>query len=388
MVAKNSIKTNLELLYITSQAFPATKASGVQVMQMCGAFASIGAKVKLVALEPDKNILSETDLQQYYDVLPNFEIKQLNRSNAPRPVDMFQLQAILKEREESILCYTRGRDVTAPILGLMLGMYAVVEVHGKPASLKERLMLRLIQSHSKGMIVSISRNLRDLYINQMGFTRNRLVAAPGGVDTTRFNPNISPDDARKQLDMDHGTWLVYAGGLYNGRGLGVLFESAAKLPVKVMIVGGNNIGEIHKWKHKARALGAHNVYFAGYQPPEKVPLYLAASDILIMNYEKHVYTPSGEDTSSFASPTKMFEYMAASRPIIASDTPMVRELLTNEYNALLVSPGSAASLNTAIRRLINNPELGQHIATTARTDVEAHSWIDRAQHIINQVGIK
>ena len=93
---ENAIETHLKLLYITSHTFPATKASGVQVMQMCGAFASIGAKVKLVALEPDKNILSETDLQQYYDVLPNFEIKQLNRSNAPRPVDMFQLQAILK----------------------------------------------------------------------------------------------------------------------------------------------------------------------------------------------------------------------------------------------------------------------------------------------------
>ena len=47
MAAKNSIKTNLELLYITSQTFPATKASGVQVMQMCEAFASIGAKVKI-----------------------------------------------------------------------------------------------------------------------------------------------------------------------------------------------------------------------------------------------------------------------------------------------------------------------------------------------------
>ena len=80
--------------------------------------------------------------------------------------------------------------------------------------------------------------------------------------------------------------------------------------------------------------------------------------------------------------------MAASRPIIASDIPMLREILTNEHNALLVSPGSATSLSTAIRRLINNPDLGRHIATTARTDVEAHSWIDRAQHIINQVGIK
>ena len=175
---------------------------------MCAAFASVGAKVKLVALEPNNGILSATGLQQYYNVLPNFEIKQLPRSNGPRPFDMFQLQAILKEREKSILCYTRGRDVTAPILGLMLGMHAIVEVHGKPASLKERLMLRLLQSHPRGMIVAITNSLRDLYINQMGFAHNRLVVAPSGVDTTRFNTNMSAKDARKQLNMEHGTWIV------------------------------------------------------------------------------------------------------------------------------------------------------------------------------------
>jgi len=384
---ENAIKTHLKLLYITSHTFPATKASGIQVMQMCAAFASVGAKVKLVALEPNNGILSATGLQQYYNVLPNFEIKQLPRSNGPRPFDMFQLQAILKEREKSILCYTRGRDVTAPILGLMLGMHAIVEVHGKPASLKERLMLRLLQSHPRGMIVAITNSLRDLYINQMGFAHNRLVVAPSGVDTTRFNTNMSAKDARKQLNMEHGTWIVYVGGLYKGRGLDILFESATKLAVKVMIVGGHNSEEVCKWKHKARTLGAHNVHFAGYQAPERVPLYLAASDILIMPYEKHVYTPSGEDTSSWASPMKLFEYMAASRPIIASDIPMLRELLTDEHNALLVSPGSTISLNAAISRLINSPELGHHIATNARTDVGKHTWIARAQHTINQVGI-
>jgi len=385
---ENAIETHLKLLYITSHTFPATKASGVQVMQMCAAFASVGAKVKLVALEPDNGIWSAIDLQQHYNVLQNFEIKQLPRSIGPRPIDMFQVKAILKERGKSTLCYTRGRDVTAPILGLILGMHTMVEIHGKPVSLKERLMLRLIQSHPRGMLVATTKVLRNLYTNQMGFAHNRWVVAPSGVDATRFNPNTSSEEARKQLNMEHGVWLVYVGGLYEGRGLDILFESVAQLAVKVMIVGGRNREEVHKWKHKARVLGAHNVRFAGYQAPEKVPLYLAASDILIMTYEKHVYTPSGEDTSSWASPMKTFEYMAASRPIIASDIPMLRDVLTDEHNALLVTPGNSASLSTAIRRLTNNPELGHHIATNARTDVDKHTWIARARHIINQVEIK
>lgn len=357
-------------------------------MQMCAAFASAGAKVKLVTQKPDSGILSATNLQQYYNVRPNFEIEQLPRSNGPRPTDMFQVKAILKERGKSKLCYTRGRDVTAAILGLILGMHSMVEIHGKPVSLREQIMLRFIQLHPRGMLVAITSALKELYTNQLGFGHYRWIVAPSGVDATRFNPNTSVAAARSQLNMESGTWLVYVGGLYEGRGLDVLFESVAKLAVKVMIVGGRNSEEVHKWKCKARTLRVHNVHFAGYQAPERVPLYLAASDILIMTYDKHVYTPSGEETSSWASPMKTLEYMAASRPIIASDVPMLRNLLTDEYNALLVTPGDATSLRTAIRRLTNNPKLGHHIATNARTDVDKHTWIDRAQHIINQLEIR
>ncbi|MBS61098.1 MAG: hypothetical protein CL606_07335 [Anaerolineaceae bacterium] len=389
MAWENTIETqHLRLLYITSHIFPAAKASSVQIMQMCAAFASIGAKVNLVFQKPDYDSLSATDLQQHYGVRPNFEIVQLPRSNGPRPTDMFQLKAVLSERRKNKICYTRGRDVTAAILGLILGMYSVVEIHGKPVSLREQTMLRLIQLHPRGRLVAITNALKELYTNQLGFGQYRWIVAPGGVDVTRFKPDTSVEEVRKQLNMAPGIWLVYVGGLYEGRGLDTLFESVANLAVKVMIVGGHNSEEVHKWKHKARTLGANNVHFVGYQAPEQVPLYLAASDMLIMTYDKHVYTPSGEETSDWASPMKMFEYMAASRPIIASDIPMLRELLTDNHNALLITPEDTTSLRAAIRRLTNNPKLGHLIATKARADVVKHTWINRAQHIMNQLEIR
>ncbi|MDP6587394.1 MAG: glycosyltransferase family 4 protein [Anaerolineales bacterium] len=355
---------------------------------MCAAFASTGAEVKLVTQKPDNAIMSATDLQQYYNVRPNFKIEQLPRSNGPRSTDMFQVKAILNKRGESKLCYTRGRDVTAAIVGLVLGMHSVIEIHGKPVSLREQIMLRFIQLHPRGMLVAITSTIKNIYTNQLGFGHYKWIVAPGGVDASRFNPNTSKAEIRSQLNMEPGTWLVYVGGLYEGRGLDILFESVAKLDVKVMVVGGRNSEEIHNWKHKARTLAAHNVHFSGYQAPKRVPLYLAASDMLVMTYDKHVYTPSGEETSSWASPMKMFEYMAASRPIIASDIPMLNNTLIDEHNALLVTPGDSTSLRTAITRLINNPALGHHIATNASIDVVKHTWINRAQHIMNQLEIR
>ena len=273
MAWENTIETqHLRLLYVTSHPFPATKASSVQVMQMCAAFASTGADVKLVTQKPDNGIMSATDLQQYYDVRPNFKIEQLPRSNGPRSTDMFQVKAILNKRGKNQLCYTRGRDVTAAILGLVLGMHSVIEIHGKPESLREQIMLRFIQLHPRGMLVPITSTLKNIYTNQLGFGQDKWIVAPGGVDATRFKPDTSVQEVRRQLNMEPGIWLVYIGGLYEGRGLDILFESVAELDVKVMIVGGRNSEEVHKWTHKARALGANNVHFAGYQAPEQVPL--------------------------------------------------------------------------------------------------------------------
>ena len=178
---------------------------------MCAAFASTGAEVKLVTQKPDNGIMSATDLQQYYDVRPNFKIEQLPRSNGPRPTDMFQVKAILNKRGKSKLCYTRGRDVTAAILGLVLGMHSLIEIHGKPVSLREQIMLRFIQLHPRGMLVAITSTLKNIYTNQLRFGQDKWIVAPGGVDATRFKPDTSVEEVRRQLNMEPGIWLVYIG---------------------------------------------------------------------------------------------------------------------------------------------------------------------------------
>lgn len=80
---------------------------------------------------------------------------------------------------------------------------------------------------------------------------------------------------------------------------------------------------------------------------------------------------------------KMFEYMAAGKAIVSSDLPVLREVLTHERNALLVPPDDVDAWATAVKRLIDDPELRRRLGETARADLLAHyTWEARAKKVL------
>ena len=113
---------------------------------------------------------------------------------------------------------------------------------------------------------------------------------------------------------------------------------------------------------------------------------LAALDVGTMPYP-----PAGELPTGFAqamSPLKLFEYMAAGVPIVASDLPALREILSDGNNALLTPPGDPQALATAIRSLLESPARREAIARRARSDVAGHSWETRARRALEFAGLK
>ncbi len=91
--------------------------------------------------------------------------------------------------------------------------------------------------------------------------------------------------------------------------------------------------------------------------------------------------PASAISTRFTSPLKLFEYMAAGRPIVASDLPSIREVLRHEQNALLVEPGDAAALAAGVRRLLDDRPLADRLAQAAVTDVASYSWDRRAERL-------
>jgi glycosyltransferase involved in cell wall biosynthesis len=111
--------------------------------------------------------------------------------------------------------------------------------------------------------------------------------------------------------------------------------------------------------------------------PHDVPDLLDACDILV---SPHVPLPGGVDF--FGSPTKLFEYMAAGKAIVASRLGQIAEALTDGETALLVEPGDAAELAAALVRLAEAPELREALGANARrAAIERHSWRENARRL-------
>jgi len=363
------------LTYITSSAFPAPKASSLQVMQMCAAFTEAGALVKLVARrrEPQEDVFG------YYGLKPIFKFETRQFSSLPRASDIFQARAALAEPGRDWICYTRGQDLIAPWLALWRGAWGLVEAHGRPATARQRMMLNWIARHPRGRLIVISEPLREIYQREYGLAAT---VAPDGVDLGRFDPTLTAEVARQALGLEPGPWVIYVGGLYEGRGLETLFEAVAGLPVKLLIVGGRDAAEVAVWRKRAEALGIQSARFEGYQPPARTPMYMAAADILAMPYGARTLTPSGEDTTAWMSPLKLYEYLAAGRPIVASDLPVLRRVLKHGENALLAPPDDVAGLRKALTKLVTDAPLAQRLSQAARDNAISHTWLARAKMIL------
>jgi glycosyltransferase involved in cell wall biosynthesis len=122
----------------------------------------------------------------------------------------------------------------------------------------------------------------------------------------------------------------------------------------------------------------------GIVPQAEGPKYLAASDILA---SPHV--PNADGTPFFGSPTKLFEYMAMGRAIVASDLDQVGEILEHGKAAQMAVPGSVDSLVAGLRALIDNPARRDELAKEARRlAVERHSWHEHTKRIVDALSAR
>jgi glycosyltransferase involved in cell wall biosynthesis len=157
-----------------------------------------------------------------------------------------------------------------------------------------------------------------------------------------------------------------------------LIEALVVVPAaRAVIIGGQpGEGDGVRLEALARARGvATRTEFAGWKPPSEVASLLERCDILVL--------PNVRSTISerYTSPLKLFEYLAAGRPIVASNLPALREILTDGINAMLVEPGNPVALAGAVNALAHDPQLSDRLARRAFADAALYSWDARAARL-------
>jgi glycosyltransferase involved in cell wall biosynthesis len=238
-------------------------------------------------------------------------------------------------------------------------------------SLCEELSLRCATR-----IIVVSEALRAELVER-GIPADRIRVNPNAVDPDYFYPGRGREAGRKELDVEADEVLIgFAGSFSLWHGIQILEQAIVRLlsnqpPRRLRFVLMGN-GLLHGEMRSALAAyeKTGEVIFTGSIPSDKVADYLDASDILV---SPHIPMPDG--SRFFGSPTKLFEYMAMGKAIVASRLEQLAEVLEHDRTAWLVTPGDVNELAEAILRLGLDPAKREALGIAARhAAVESHSW--------------
>lgn len=249
-----------------------------------------------------------------------------------------------------------------------------LELHRVPEGRARRRWLVEAARGASG-ILAISGGVREDLV-ELGLDPTSILVAHDAYDPERFERLPSAREARAELGLAlEGPLVVYTGGLLAWKGVDLVVEAARELPEVQVVIAGGMDADVERLR--ARAEGLANLRIDGFQPPERVALYLAAADLGLAPNRS-----SPAISARHTSPLKVFEAMAAGLPLVASDLQSLRELLEHGKDAWLVPPDDARALAEGIRALLERPELRARFSERLRARSREHTWDARAARIL------
>ncbi|MEE9498975.1 MAG: glycosyltransferase family 4 protein, partial [Nitrospinaceae bacterium] len=248
--------------------------------------------------------------------------------------------------------------------------------------------IELANLHGAEVVVVVSVPSRDELLER-GVESDKILVNPNGVDPEIYSPEVDGSEIRRKYNLKDKTVIGFIGTFGKWHGAEILAQAFGLLIQKHPQYRNNTrllmIGNGHTMSQVQQELEAYGVtqecILTGIVPQEEGPAHLAACDLLA---SPHVPNPDG--TPFFGSPTKLFEYMAMGKGIIASDLDQIGEVLEHDQTAWLVKPGDAESLMLGLKTMIDNPEINKRLGEAARREVVAkYTWKEHTRKIIEKL---
>jgi glycosyltransferase involved in cell wall biosynthesis len=231
-------------------------------------------------------------------------------------------------------------------------------------------------------IVTTSAKLRRAIAADAGVSEEKILVAYGGIDVEkRESLNIS--EARNQLHLPFDKKIVSYIGFFKTmgmeKGIRTMIESLSTLPsgVIMLFVGGKD-DEIAEYIAYAETLGvAKRCVFIARKLQSELATYEAASDILAIPY------PDKPHFREFGFPMKVYEYMAADRPILYSKLDLVEEVIGDCAYSFI--PDDAVSFAKTVEEILGDVGRASNNAAKAYEKVKKYTWVSKADTIIQNV---
>jgi len=381
----------LKIAYLSRSCFPSTAANSVNVMKMCEAFTALGHDVLLIGKFAGNN---SSDLFDFYRVKKRFRLKAIPSLDGSATDVLYVVYSIWEARKfKPDLAY--GRSLESCFGTAILGIPTAYEIHTKPRTLLKRVLLkRLVAMSSFKSLVAISQGLAS-YLNREGFVAGeKLCVAHDGADPEDFDASVPAgfEDKARYFQVrfselpPNRLQVGYVGSLYYGKGMEIISRIVHLCPwANFHIVGGSE-KEIAFWKEKcAENSIPPNLVFYGFMPHALISYICSFLDVALLPAQPFIANVSGNiDEIWYVSPLKLFEYMAAGLPIVASDLESLNEVIEPGVTGLLVPHDDPLAWRDALSFLRDHPEWRAKLGHNAREAlVNRFSWKRRAEKILS-----
>lgn len=373
----------LRLTHVTHWSLPNNDPATIQLIQTLSALAELGVLVELLSPRPPWRAARpqealRRELAEHYGASCRFAPREvpvllpwlpwLSRL----PLAAFAAAAARSSRSDVL----HTRDLEAAWVGLRAGRRVVFEAYrvwSRVSGFHRRRLLRMARRPGFLGLVTHSRFAAEGY-RQDGVPAAKVRAIYNGYDPKLFATIRSAAEARQALGMPEAPTVVYLGAIAEHKRVDLLLDAAERTPEVRWVLAGDH-RRAGAEPIVARATTLPNVTLAGYVGGEQLALVLQAGELL-------VNPPSAEPLERFGRtvlPMKMFQYLAAGRPIVTGDMPDTAELLIQDRNAVRVRPDDPEALAEAVRALLGDEGRRQRLGEAARRDAAGYTWAARGE---------
>lgn len=359
----------MRLLYLANAQFPSKAAHAAQIMDMCQAFSRAGAKVTLFGVA-SKEFKSVKKTFSYYGARNRISSLFIpsKHSYLLRELSLFRRARVKKDTVDVI--YTRSLLIS--LLLSIIGSRAKViyELHDYDKGWLFRTMLKMA-SPRLHRVITITTGLKNDLVAD-GIKGDKIIVLADGVDQNIFHPRGEKKSSRKKLALPPDAFIVtYAGSFQDWKGFPVFLASRKEVRdhhVVFLAIGSDDKGR----KEEA---GIITIPFCS---KEKVAEYLNASDVLVLPNVR------GKKISEFyTSPLKLFEYCSMAKPIIVSDLPSLREVVSEkEVFFFNTSPGDLAKTIEYVLLHYGDERVRKKVLACSKK-ARAQTWEKRAERILS-----
>jgi glycosyltransferase involved in cell wall biosynthesis len=248
--------------------------------------------------------------------------------------------------------------------------------------------IELLNLKKADLVVVVSQAIKEELLRR-GINGEKILVNPNGVNPDHYSPHVDGSGIRHQYNLNGKEIIGFIGTFGKWHGAEILAEAFGQLLQKypeyqkrvILFMIGDGVTMPLVKRNIERYAMRESCVLTGLVPQEEGPEHLAACDILVASHK-----PNPDGTPFFGSPTKLFEYMAMGKGIVASNLDQIGEVLKHDHTAWLVKPGDVESLTEGLKVLIDDRARRESLGRAARNEVVAkYTWKEHTRKIIEKL---